>query len=36
MGKVKDMERAIREADISKLKAEEAVLTEAAKLLVSL
>lgn len=36
MGKVKDMERTIREADISKLKAEEAVLTEGAKLLVSL
>lgn len=36
MGKVKDMELAIREADISKLKGEEAVLTEAAKLLINL
>ena len=36
MGRVKDMELAIREADISKLKAEEAVLTEAAQLLVNL
>ena len=36
MGRVKDMELAIREADISKLKGEEAVLTEAAKLLVTL
>ena len=36
MGKVKDMELAIREADISRIKGEEAVLTEAAKLLVTL
>ena len=36
MGRVKDMELAIREADISKLNGEQSVLTEAAKLLVTL
>ena len=36
MGRVKDMELAIREADISKLKGDQAVLTEAAKLLINL
>ncbi len=36
MGKIKKMEQAIREADLAKMKNDEAVLTEAAQLLLKM